>query len=293
MSEKARIARFMKSKITGIRHLEQQIRGYQLPHQRERDEILALRTELAHRSARPDSFATAANRIWADLLQNCGVPPKKRRYSFESLVWGREMHDISTAAYEVMSRILPLPSDRLLHFRFMNEKARICSAMLDLNEIEDLLSIWRAANNVDPGHFIRAILAVDVIAFKPLITIKEDGAVDGIEGFDDLESPDLFSELIANPRLFHDFVVTSWKEVHSAIFVFQIQPISNQFACCALHAIQVAGGKGTPETVIKFEQIRKLFTAHGLPILGYGFDGDSCDDRVHREFQKNWTHQLY
>jgi hypothetical protein len=111
MSEKTKIAHFMKSKITGIRHLEQQVRGYQLLYQRERDEILALLTELSHRSARQDSFATAADRTWAGLLQNHGVPPKQRRYLFESLVWGREMHDIS-AAYEVISGILPLSSDR-------------------------------------------------------------------------------------------------------------------------------------------------------------------------------------
>jgi hypothetical protein len=165
----------------------------------------------------------------------------------------------------------------------MNAKARIRNAMLNLNEIEDLLSIWRAANNVDPRHFIQVILAVDALAFKPLVTIKEDGSVDGIEAFDSLKSPDLFSQLIANPCLFHDFVVTHWKDVYSAIFVFQIQPISNQFTCCAVHAIQAAHGKGTPETVTKLEQIRKLLTAHGFRILDYGFDGDSCYGRVHRE----------
>jgi hypothetical protein len=93
--------------------------------------------------------------------------------------------------------------------------------------------------------------------------------------------------LIANPRSFHDFVVTHWKEAYSALFVFQIQPISNQFTCCAVHAIQAADGKGTSETVIKLGQIRKLLTAHGFRILGDGFDGDSCYDRVHREFQDN------
>jgi hypothetical protein len=168
MPEKARIVHFMKSKITRIRHLEQQVKGYQLLRQRESNEILTLRTELTHRSVRPDSFATAADQsVRADLLQNCGVPPKQRRYSFESLVWGREMHDISATASEVMPGILPLPSDRLFCSRFMNEKAQIRNAMLDLNEIEDLLSIWRAANNVDPGHFIQAILAIDAIAFNP------------------------------------------------------------------------------------------------------------------------------
>jgi hypothetical protein len=68
---------------------------------------------------------------------------------------------------------------------------------------------------------------VDAIAFKPLITTKENDSVDGIEGFDYLESLDLFSQLIANLRLLHGFVVTHRKEAYFALFVFQIQSINN------------------------------------------------------------------
>jgi hypothetical protein len=67
---------------------------------------------------------------------------------------------------------------------------------------------------------------VDAIAFKPLIRIQEDGSVEGIEGLDGLESPDLFSQFASNPHLFHGFVVTHWNEADSALFVFQVQPIS-------------------------------------------------------------------
>jgi hypothetical protein len=55
--------------------------------------------------------------------------------------YGREIHDISAAAYQVLEGILPLPSDRLLRFKFLNEKARIQKEMLDLNDVDDLLSI--------------------------------------------------------------------------------------------------------------------------------------------------------
>jgi hypothetical protein len=56
-------------------------------------------------------------------------------------------------------------------------------------------------------------LSVDPVAFKRLVTIREDGSVEGIADFDSLESPDLFSQLIANPTLFHQFVLSHWKEV--------------------------------------------------------------------------------
>jgi hypothetical protein len=90
----------------------------------------------------------------------------------------------------VISQILPLPSDRLLRAKLLDEKTRVRNAMLDLSQFDDLLSIWKTANNLGPGARIPAFLAVDAIAFKPLITIQDHGSVEGIEGLDCLESPD-------------------------------------------------------------------------------------------------------
>jgi hypothetical protein len=115
--------------------------------------------------------------------------------------------------------------------------------MLDLSQLDDLFSIWKTANNLGHGARIPAFLAVDSIAFKSLITIQEDGSVEGIKGLDCLESPDLFSQFVSNPHLFHDFVVTHWNEAYSALFVFQVQPISYQFMRCGVHVIQVVNGK--------------------------------------------------
>jgi hypothetical protein len=61
--------------------------------------------------------------------------------------------------------------------------------VLDLNAVDDLLSIWRTANNVDAEDRVDIILSVDAVAFKPLVTIREDGSVEGMAGFDCLESP--------------------------------------------------------------------------------------------------------
>jgi hypothetical protein len=101
---------------------------------------------------------------------------------------------------------------------------------------------------------------VDAIAFKPLITIQKDGSVEGIEGLNCLESPDLFSQFVLNPLLFHDFVVTHWNKAYSTLFVFQVQPISHQFTCCAVRVIQAVNGKETPEIVRKLEQTKDLLS---------------------------------
>jgi hypothetical protein len=88
------------------------------------------------------------------------------------------------AAYQVISRILPLPSDCLLRAKFLDEKIRVRNAMLDVSQLDNLLSIWKTANNIGPEARIPAFLAVDAIAFQPLITIQENGSVEGIEGLD-------------------------------------------------------------------------------------------------------------
>jgi hypothetical protein len=66
--------------------------------------------------------------------------------------------------------------------------------------------LWRKANTSSLEHKIQAILAIDPIAFTPLITIREDGSVEGINSFDCLEPLELFSQFVSDPRLFQDFV---------------------------------------------------------------------------------------
>jgi hypothetical protein len=190
----------------------------------------------------------------------------------------------------VISLILPLPNDRL-RAKFLDEKTRVCNVMLDLSQLDDLLSIWKTANNLGPRARIPTFLVVHSIAFKLFITIQEDGSVEGIEGLDCLESPDLFSQFVSNPHFFHDFVVTHWNEAYSALFVFQVQPISYQFTCCAVHVIQAVNGKGTPEIMRKLEHIKDLVNQNCFDIVSYAFDGDSCYNRLHRQFQESWRCQ--
>jgi hypothetical protein len=109
--------------------------------------------------------------------------------------------------------------------------------MLDLSQLDDLLSIWKTANSLGPGARIPVFLAVDAVALEPLITIQEHSSVEGIEGLDCLKSRDLFSHFVSNPHLFRDFVVAHWNEAYSALFVFQVRPISHSFTCCAVHVI--------------------------------------------------------
>jgi hypothetical protein len=46
--------------------------------------------------------------------------------------------------------------------------------MLDVNDVDDLLSSWRTASNVDAEDRVNEILSVDAVDFKPLVAIRED-----------------------------------------------------------------------------------------------------------------------
>jgi hypothetical protein len=96
---------------------------------------------------------------------------------------------------------------------------------------------------------------------------------------------------VSSPHLFQDFIVRHWNEAYWALFVCQVQPISHQFTRRAVHVIQAVNGKGTPEIVIKLERTKNLLSQNCFDIVGYAFDGDSCYNRLHRQFQESWRCQ--
>jgi hypothetical protein len=51
--------------------------------------------------------------------------------------------------------------------KLLNEKAQIQKAMFNLNDVDDLLSIWRTANDVNTDDRVDAVLSVDAVPFKP------------------------------------------------------------------------------------------------------------------------------
>jgi hypothetical protein len=55
--------------------------------------------------------------------------------------------------------------------------------------------------------------------------------------------------------------------------------------------IQAVNGKGTLEIVRKLEQIKDLLSRNCFDIVGYAFDGNSCYNRSHRQFQESWRCQ--
>jgi hypothetical protein len=137
---------------------------------------------------------------------------------------------------------------------------------------------FRAADSIS------AILFVDAVAFRPIITIDESGKVDGLDGIHQLDAPDMFAQFVLNLCAFRDFVTQHFDRAYSSLFVYQIQLIDPRFTCYLVDAMAAISGKGTEGTVVTLEAIAAKLRNAGFTVLGYAFDGDSCFNSLHDGF---------
>jgi hypothetical protein len=249
---KARHTRLLTFKSAQITILRQQLNGYRTASKKSTQRIHDLEEQLrtTRASSANDAFETPGDRIFADLQRNKDQPPSARRYSLDTLTWAREILSESPAAYRTIRKMLPLPSECCLREKFMNSQLRIRQALTDIDDINLLIEIWREANGIAAASdSIPAILAVDAVAFRPTITINDNGTVQGLEGIDHLDAPDIFSQFALNPTAFRDFITQHFDRAYSSLFVYQIQPLDPKLTCCVIHATAAINGKGNESTV--------------------------------------------
>jgi hypothetical protein len=68
---------------------------------------------------------------------------------------------------------------------------------------------------------IPVFLSVDAVGFRLRITIDENGKMEGLEGFAQLEAPDIFSQFVLIPCAFRDFMMEHFEQAYSSLFVYQ------------------------------------------------------------------------
>jgi hypothetical protein len=113
-----------------------------------------------------------------------------------------------------------------------------------------------------------------------------------LENLSHLETPDLFSQFVTDPRQFYDFICKNWNSAYSSLFVHQVQPTVPNLTCCAIHCVATTNGKGNPATVAKLKEMAGILGTKGFNILGYAFDGDSCFDPLHSGFMDQLKSEL-
>jgi hypothetical protein len=91
-------------------------------------------------------------------------------------------------------------------------KLRVQQSLMNLTLVNDLLTMWSAFNRaaLDSKHQIDAILAVHAVAIRSVTAICENGKIEGIEGLNNLTSPDILTEFAVHPKKFHEFSFQHW-----------------------------------------------------------------------------------
>jgi hypothetical protein len=84
--------------------------------------------------------------IFCDLVNNRQVPINRRRYSIETLIWGRMIYDTFPAAWETICSMLPLSLEHVLYTQFAEERGMISDALQNEAEMWRLIQLWESAN---------------------------------------------------------------------------------------------------------------------------------------------------
>jgi hypothetical protein len=166
---------------------------------------------------------------------------------------------------------------------FLNCKLRVQQLLTNLTLIDELLRVWSLSNrvNLETSHLIQAILSVDAVSIRPMITIYENGEIEGIEDFTKLASPGLFTQFVLHPRKSQEFIHQHWNAAYTSSFVYQVQPLSPELTCCVIHVVNAGNGKGNQQTVGKLEEITETLDTKGFQIIGSASDRGSCFNQLY------------
>jgi hypothetical protein len=179
--------------------------------------------------------------------------------------------------------------------KFFDCKHRVQQSLTNLSLVDELLTIWSLSNRVtlDTNHQIEAVLAVNAVATGPVITIYENGAIEEIKNINNLTSPDIFTQFVVHPIKFHEFICQHWDATCLSLFVYQLQALTPDLACCAANVVKATNGKRNDRTVGKLEEIAEILDLKGFRIIGYAFDGNSCFSRLHSELEQHWNIETF
>jgi hypothetical protein len=132
------------------------------------------------------------DRIFRALLQNHSRDPNARRYSRDTMMWARQIYDISPLAWEIVRKVLPLPSNRVLKSAFAQVRCAVSQALLDVNKVGTIVDLWtRSSPGI--GFNTEVVLSVDAVAFRPMIVVHEDGRIEGLNRTNETQSTSLIN----------------------------------------------------------------------------------------------------
>jgi hypothetical protein len=235
-----------------------------------------------------DAIESPVDRIFNDVLRNRNRSPDRRHYSRDTLIWARQVYDASPIARTVVRKMLPLSSERILRSKFSAIRSAVSDSFLDIVQVDVPIKLWRKVNPEIESK-CRVVLAVEAAAFRPTITIREDGIIEELDNFREFD-PSLFETFLRQPQAFVSFLQEHWDAADSAFFIFQLQPLHSNLHCGIVYIVPATQGKGTEVIVARLFQLKALSEKRfDLIVCGLAFDGDSCYNSIHDIFFRSWS----
>jgi hypothetical protein len=127
------------------------------------------------------------DRTYLDFVKKRDRHPSGCWYSIEKLIWTRQIQAACPAALEIVRQVMPLPGERLLNSRLAETRRILSDALQDISRIGRSIERWNHAIPEDVTDR-RIILAIDAVAFRPLVAINENGELRGLKYLE--QSPD-------------------------------------------------------------------------------------------------------
>jgi hypothetical protein len=287
--------RTIQSQANTIRTLEQQVTGYRLQLDNAKTRIATLTAKLTEalcHDADINPLRTVRDCVLFDIFRNRDRPPNARRYTPETLHWAWRVYQRSSATWELVHDVIPLPSHTTLQTHFAATGTVLSEALIDIDQVGTLIQRWEGSHP-DTASDRRVVLAVDAVAFRPRVTISEDGEVEGLDDLTRLPDPDLFEQYLLHPKEFTEFLKLHWKHAYTSLFAYQIQPIQQHLPCCIIHASPEKSGKGTPESAKRLQDLRAtLERDYNFQVVALAFDGDSAYNGLHATFKGQYEVRL-
>ena len=206
----------------------------------------------------------------------------------EILQMSLEINALSPNIYAMLaSSGLPFPPKSTIDKMISNIIDKIPEQLRDLNNVTNIVDIWKDHNHISKSNTIFACLAVDAIYFTPNVELNKDSVFNGLIFSQDDEiiiSKNIFKNFLKNPNDFQNFLSLNADKIIKAAFVFHVQPYNPIYNNFVVHIKAAVNGKANDEIILSLNYIKEVLKNRNITILSYSFDGDSAYSCLHDEY---------
>lgn len=214
--------------------------------------------------------------ILTEISNNSAVQPNRRRYSEKFYDFSTILCFQSFSTYELLRRVLPFPSRRMIYKRTFPRIQTVEKQLFDLKYLDDLLISYRSLNCSSPEEVISACISVDGVSLERYI-------------YNSLSKKEI-KDKVFKSNTFHDEASTldvpkSGDQTldddiieGSDFIVIQLQPYDVRYKCQPIHVVPVSNGHSSKKIITIIDLIVQRMMQHNIKVHNVSVDGDTTFD---------------